>query len=131
MLLCLRAMENGWHIIPDGERAGAALREIDQKTLGRLIRDLRPYINLDEATETRFSSALNARNRLIHGFYERHNFKIQTDEGRDKMMADLEGLHEELFQAWRIASGVTSIIGELIADPRAVIRDWFDNGQSA
>ena len=130
MLLCLRALENDWHIVPDPQRAGAALREIDQKTLGRLIRDLRPYMNLDEVTEARFVSALDARNKLIHGFFERHNFKIQTDDGRNEMLADLEGLHEQLFQAWQIASSITTTIGELIGDPRRTIRSWFGNGPS-
>ena len=59
--------------------------------------------------ESRFSSALRARNRLIHGFYERHNFKIQTDAGRDEMIADLEAIHEELFQAWQVAGVLTEI----------------------
>ena len=122
MLLCLRAMENGWHILPDGERAGAVLREIDQKTLGHLIRDLRPYMNLDESTEARFGSALDARNKLIHGFFERHNFKIQTDAGRDEMLDDLEGLHAQLFYAWQIASSITTTIGDLMGDPLSPLR---------
>jgi hypothetical protein len=62
-----------------------------------------------------FSSALEARNRLFHGFFERYNFGIQTDQGRDLMMADLKALHEELFQSWRIAGAMTEItLGVLI-----------------
>ncbi len=56
-----------------------------------------------------------AGNALNHGFYERHNFEIQTDEGRDVMIADLEELHKELFQVWRIASGLTTAMAELVA----------------
>jgi hypothetical protein len=131
LLLCLRALQNGWHIVPDSERASAALREIDKKTLGGLIRDLKPYMNLDEAAEAHFVAALDARNRLTHGFFERHNFKIQTAFGRDEMVADLERLHRQLLQAWQIAGGITTIIGELIGDTRSVIRNWFGEADRA
>lgn len=131
MLLCLRALQNGWHIVPDSERASAVLSEIDKKTMGGLIRDLKPYIDLDEAIEARFAAALDARNRLIHGFFERHNFKIRTSAGRDEMAGDLEQLHEQLFHAWQTASGITTIIGELIGNPRPVIRSWFGDGDSS
>ncbi|MDW9449483.1 hypothetical protein GOA58_17680 [Sinorhizobium meliloti] len=106
LILCCQALEHGWHVAPDGEKARAALDEIlhTLKSRGRLEGDL----------EKRFASALKARNRLNHGFYERHNFKIQTDEGRDAMMVDLESLHEELFQAWRIASAMTSLVSEIM-----------------
>ena len=59
--------------------------------------------------KVRFASALKARNRLIHGWYERHSFKIQTDEGRDVMIADLEKLHTELFEAWQIAQALVKL----------------------
>jgi hypothetical protein len=62
---------------------------------------------------------LNARNRLNHGFYEKHNFKIQTNEGRDAMIAALEELHEELFQAWQVASGLATATAELVEKLRA------------
>ncbi|MDX0599288.1 hypothetical protein GOD17_29630 [Sinorhizobium medicae] len=113
-ILCCQALEHGWHVAPDGEKARAALDEIDRSTLGRLLHTLKSRGRLEGDLEKRFASALKARNRLNHGFYERHNFKIQTDEGRDAMMVDLESLHEELFQAWRIASAMTSLVSEIM-----------------
>jgi len=95
LLLCLRGLEHGWHVVPDGERARATLEEIDRSTLGRLLSGLKRHVALEDDLETRFSAALQARNCLTHGFYERHNFKIQTDVGRDEMISDLELLHEE------------------------------------
>lgn len=118
LLLCLRALENGWHVLPDGESAKVALDEIDRRTLGRLLRGLKGQVELTEDLEARFSSALNARNRLTHGFYERHNFKIQTDPGRCEMIADLDLLHAELFNAWQIAGAMTAMISEAILDER-------------
>ncbi|MDD9732815.1 hypothetical protein PVW46_23195 [Mameliella sp. AT18] len=114
LILCSQALEHGWHVAPDGEMARAALDEIDRSTLGRLLHILESRVRLEGGVEERFASALKARNRLNHGFYERHNFKIQTDEGRDAMMVDLEALHQELFQAWRIASAMTSLVSEIM-----------------
>jgi hypothetical protein len=48
----------------------------------------------------------------MHGFYERHNTRIQTDAGRDKMLEDLELLHAELFQAWQMASAMSKVVIE-------------------
>jgi hypothetical protein len=114
LILCSQALEHGWHVAPDGEKARAALDEIDRSTLGRLLNTLKGRVHLEGGLEKKFASALKARNRLNHGFYERHNFKIQTDEGRDAMMIDLEALHEELFQAWQIVSAITSLVSEIM-----------------
>ena len=114
LILCSQALEHGWHVAPDGEKARAVLDEIDRSTLGRLLHTLESRVHLEGDLEEKFASALKARNRLSHGFYERHNFKIQTDEGRDAMMVDLEALHQELFQAWRIASAMTSLVSEIM-----------------
>ena len=64
-----------------------------------MLTALRKCMVFDDELENILKSALKARNRLIHGFYERHNFKIQTEEGRDEMIADLDLLHDEFFQA--------------------------------
>ena len=116
LLLCSQALEQGWHVAPDGEKARVALDEINRSTLGRLLTTLKGHVRLEDGLEDRFASALKARNRLIHGFYERHNFEIQTGEGRDAMIDDLEGANEELFQAWRIAGAMTSLVSKIIFD---------------
>ena len=115
LLLSVNAIENGWHVTPDPVNARKALDQIEAQTLGRLLGVLKGKVAFDEHLVERFASALKARNRLNHGFYQRHNFKIQTDEGRDVMIADLEELHEELFQVWRMALALTATMGELVA----------------
>lgn len=114
LLLCAHGLSRNWHVVPAGDAGRELLRDIDRSTLGGLLTKLKRHVDFDEDLTTRFSSALAARNKLNHGFYERHNFKIQTDEGRDEMMADLEALHNELFSAWRIASAMTSVATEAI-----------------
>lgn len=114
LLLCSRALEHGWHVEADSDSARKLLNDIDRSTLGRLLGNLKNCVSLDDKLTERFASALKARNRLFHGFYELHNFKIQTDEGRDEMVVDLEVLHDELFNAWRIASAMASTAMEFM-----------------
>lgn len=118
LLLCARGMESGWHVVPDGASGRDLLREIDRTTLGGLLTKLKRHVEIDDDLSARFASALVARNRLNHGFYERHNFKIQTDEGREVMIADLEALHDELFTAWQLAGAMTSLASEVIMRER-------------
>ncbi len=118
LLLCARGLESGWHVIPDGESAGDLLREVDRSTLGGLLSKLKRHVDFDENLSARFASALAARNRLNHGFYERHNFSIQTDVGRDKMLVELEALHDELFTAWQLAGAMTSMVSDIIIRER-------------
>ncbi|MEQ9449938.1 MAG: hypothetical protein RLN70_13700, partial [Rhodospirillaceae bacterium] len=55
----------------------------------------------------------------FHGFFERHNFRIQTEDGRTAMIADLEELHEELFRCWRVAEVVAHSLLEAAIGPAA------------
>lgn len=114
LLLSLRALKQNWHIVPDSAAAQEALSSIDRSTLGRLLGDLRQYITIDGDLEEGFSSALKARNRLMHGFFEKHDFKIQTEQGRANMISDLDHLHAELFEAWRAAGKLTTLISAVI-----------------
>lgn len=118
LLLSVSAIEKGWYVKPDPVNARKALDQIEAHSLGRLLGVLKGKVSFDEHLVELFTSALKARNRLNHGFYERHNFKIQTEAGRDAMIPDLEELHEELFQVWRIASGLTGAMAELVTKLR-------------
>lgn len=114
LLLGLRGLDEGWHILPDGEAAREVLDTVDRSTLGRLLNDLKRHITIEGDLEAGFATALKARNQLMHGFFERHNFKIQTEEGRRDMIANLDALHGELFAAWRAADKLTTIISAVV-----------------
>lgn len=62
---------------------------------------------LDDTFVERLAKGLKARNRLFHGFYEKHNSKIDTDEGRDILLQDLDHLHADLTMAYHLASAMT------------------------
>jgi hypothetical protein len=60
LILGLRGLQNGWHVVADGERAREALNDIDRSTLGRLLSTLKKHATLEADLETRFASALQA-----------------------------------------------------------------------
>ena len=122
LILGLRGLQNGWHVVVGAEASREALDDIDRSTLGRLLSTLRQHATLEADLDSRFASALQARNRLIHGFFETHNFMIQTDADRDEMIDDLEVLHEELFAAWQLASGATTILTDILVEQRLQAR---------
>ena len=119
LLLCARAIEQGWRFKADPDNAQRLLHDIDRSTLGRLLGSLKKCLGLGDGLADRFASALQTRNRLFHRFYESHNFKIQADEGRDAMMADLETMHVELFNAWQVASDMTATATAFLLEQRS------------
>ncbi|RUX51487.1 hypothetical protein EOA33_06130 [Mesorhizobium sp. M4A.F.Ca.ET.050.02.1.1] len=118
LLLCARGLERGWRHEGDPDDARKLLDHIECSTLGQLLGTLKNCVSLDHGLVDRFASALKARNRLFHRFYEAHGFKIQTDEGRDEMVADLEVLHSELFNAWQVASKMTALATSFLLEAK-------------
>ena len=116
LLLGAQGLKGGWHITPEPIVGRKLLDEIDGHTLRRLLGRVKTTVKFEESMEADFASALKARNRLIHGFFERHNFRIQTDEGRDLMMDDLEALHTELFNAWQAVSAMTAALATVLIE---------------
>lgn len=114
LLLSAQGMMGGWHIIPDPEAGQKLVTEINTHTLGRLLGRIKAIVTFDDDLNESLMSALRARNRLNHGFYERHNFRIETDDGRALMMDDLEQLHTELFTAWQTVSAMTATTLDLL-----------------
>lgn len=112
LLLMQRALSKGWHVVPDGEAARVRLEEIDRMTLGRMLRELEKHVEVAAEVKDIFSVGLDARNRLTHGFFEGHNYAIQTENGREKMGHALEDIHGKIFRAWRTASDITRLVGE-------------------
>lgn len=113
IVLAARGHNRGWFQEADPEAAAASLAERDSLTLGRALRALERELTIGDSTVLEaFRRGLKSRNLLFHGFFERHNFKIQTEAGRTEMIADLDVLHEDLFQCWRLAEAVTSTLFE-------------------
>ena len=116
MLLALEGQKQQWHLWPDPDHASQFYAQMNRQTLGQLLMSVKKHVEFDDELTTKFASALRARNLLNHGFFERHNYAIQTAEGRDAMLANLEELHTELFEAWQMAQKITELLVESLKD---------------
>lgn len=121
MLLHLKAMDEDLLITTNPERASAILEGINRLTLGRIISKLKkhaqPGDGLDELTDL-FVDALAERNRLSHSFYRQHNLRINSDEGRELMLGDLNSIHTKLTVAYK---ALMKLSGTDLDDPASVI----------
>jgi len=96
-------------IQPNPGRAAELLRQIDKHTLGQLISKLESKDQSVANLEDVLARALDERNRLFHSFYRQHNFRQNSDEGRQRMLDDLESIHQTLLEAYKavmLLSGV-------------------------
>ena len=114
IILGSRAIQEGWHIIPEADIARAELDVINASTLGQALGKLKAVVQLDDEIINRFASALKARNDLTHGFFLKHGIDVQTEQGRGKMVVELEELHTEIFNAWMQASAISDALMQLI-----------------
>jgi hypothetical protein len=93
----------------DPNRAAELFRQIDKHTLGQLITKLKAKDQSVVNLEDMLGKALDERNRLFHSFYRQHNFRRNSDEGRQRMLDDLESVHKTLLDAYKavmLLSGV-------------------------
>jgi hypothetical protein len=92
------------------ERAMVLFREVNKQTLGRLIRKLKDKnVSIVANLEDVLAKALEERNRLSHSFYRQHNFRRNSDEGRQLMLEDLESIHTTLVDAYKAVMLVTGV----------------------
>ena len=100
LLLTHKCIDAGLLEHPNAIRATAIYDRINKQTLGALVRSLGSIEDPIEDLEKLLSDAVASRNRLTHSFYLQHNFRRNSDDGRDLMLCDLEAIHEELLEAY-------------------------------
>jgi hypothetical protein len=108
LLLVARAAERGLFSESDPALASDILDAINRHTLGQLLKGLAADQALIKL-ESLLADALKERNRLSHSFYRLHNFRRNSDEGRQLMLDDLERIHDTLLRAYKalmLLSGV-------------------------
>jgi hypothetical protein len=86
---------------PNPTRAAELYQKIDRHTLGQLITKLKAKDKGIAKLEAELGTALDERNRLFHSFYRQHNFRRNSDEGRQLMLDDLESMHKTLLDAYK------------------------------
>lgn len=86
---------------PNPTRAAELYQKIDRHTLGQLITKLKAQDKGIAKLEDELGTALDERNRLFHSFYRQHNFRRNSDEGRQLMLDDLQSMHTTLLDAYK------------------------------
>ena len=101
LLLEIEAIEKDLIVSVDKDKSALLLNRINKSTLGQLINKFNQGISVatDELCDL-LEDALAARNRLTHSFFRLHNLRINSNEGREIMLADLEELHLKIFVAY-------------------------------
>lgn len=86
---------------PNSDQAFELFKKINHQTLGQLLKDISNSTESVGHLEALLSRALTERNRLSHSFYRRHNFRRNSEEGRELMLKDLESIHNTLLEAYK------------------------------
>ena len=110
MMLAAKGLQENWMAESDVTAATEIYEKINKSTLGRLLALVRSVVEIEDALIHHFQAALKARNKLMHGFYLLHGVKIDSDDGRDEMIADLDSYHDLLFNAWQTASAMSGVL---------------------
>ena len=117
LLLAHKCIDAGLIANRDPNRATAIYDQINKQTFGQLMQSLGKAGASIGGLEQLLSNALVSRNRLAHSFYLKHNFRRNSDDGREVMLRDLEAIHEDLLDAYKavlLLSGVD--LERLVAD---------------
>ena len=99
MLFKHKCKDAGLFEQPDPKKMDEIHEKIKKMTLGTLLNCLRPIEDFNEDLDQLLSDAKNSRNRLTHYFHLQHNFRHNSDEGREVMLRDLESIQEILVKA--------------------------------
>ena len=78
--------------------------DVENQTLGRLLRNARKHIRFDGDSEKSLSLALKNRNFLAHRFFKKHAEDFFSEMGRDRMIAELIEIRECFQNADQISS---------------------------
>jgi len=108
-LLCVHGAEHDLFCGDKPELATEILEKINRSTLGQVLKQVGSSAKFPVPLDRLFADALAERNRLAHHFYREHNFRRNTDEGRAKMIEDLETMHETILKAYQAALALSGI----------------------
>jgi hypothetical protein len=83
-----------------------------KNTLGKLIRNLQAMTTIPAELEELLSRALKTRNRLCHDYFRERAVDFMNNDGRTKMIAELEGCRELLIAADQCLSATVKPIAD-------------------
>ena|ERR1700674_4132053 len=105
--------------ITDDERCllRAIVDDVNSRTFGNLLKQIRKIGGVDEGIQRIVDEALEKRNYLVHKFFRSHNLRINSEEGRKEMIADLGAIHESLSRAHAVLTGMTHTLNQAFGRP--------------
>lgn len=105
--------------ITDDERSlfRAIVEDVNSRTFGSLLREIRKIGSVSEGIEKIIDEALDKRNYLVHRFFRSHNLRINSEEGRKEMIAELRAICESLGRAHAILAGMTQTLNQVFGRP--------------
>jgi hypothetical protein len=105
--------------ITDDERGllRAIVDDVNSRTFGNLLKQIRRIGGVSEGIQLMVDEALEKRNYLVHKFFRSHNLRINSEEGRIEMIADLRAIHESLSRAHAVLAGMTQTLNQAFGRP--------------
>jgi hypothetical protein len=83
--------------------------DVNSRTFGNLLKQIRKIGGVSEDIQHIVDEALEKRNYLVHNFFRTHNLRINSEDGRKTMIADLIAIHESLSRAHAVRGGPTNL----------------------
>ena len=111
--------------VTDDERdlLRAIVDDVNSRTFGNLLKQIRKIGDVSENIRRIVDEAIEKRNYLVHKFFRSHNLRINSEEGREEMIADLRAIHESLSRAHAVLSGMTHTLNQAFGRPNISERD--------
>ncbi|HSE18654.1 MAG TPA: hypothetical protein VLB46_16480 [Pyrinomonadaceae bacterium] len=91
--------------------------DVDKRTFGNLLKQIRKTVTISEKIEQTVTEALEKRNYLTHRFFKKHNFAINSEEGKKVMIAELDDIYRALNLAHAVLSGMTHTLNQAFGWP--------------
>jgi hypothetical protein len=111
--------------ITDDERGllRALVDDVNSRTFGNLLKQIRKIGSVSEGIQQTVDEALEKRNYLVHKFFRSHNLRINSEEGRKEMIADLRAIHASLSRAHAFLAGMTHTFNQAWGRPNISEQD--------
>ena len=87
---------------------------LDKQMLGTLVRDIKKVVTFGDSAVAVLDTALANRNRLAHGFYERHAASLLSHTGRVSMIEELEEYTEGFQHADTVCRSVSGALCKVL-----------------
>jgi len=110
LLFADEGLRQGAYSLEQWESGRDVLAAINRRTLGGSLAAYRKRFSAALDVDQVMDSALAARNRLMHGFYLAHARRIETPDGCEGMIADLELIRTDLWPAYEFAATLADLL---------------------